>query len=217
MSLLDFWFPLSASPGPGTADLYLAEHPGRLVIPARRKNASGPRTHGAHPRSVTARPLGRRPGDRPASRRSGRSPHGRRCDGLGERMSGVAGSPDGAEDAAVFVLGGGGGQPAGQRGRVAQAVQVVDELEPDGLGGVMGVGGLQPAGAGGRWTRPAGRTGLSARPGLPVAVRGPGHQAGYHQVIAPAAGPLGEGRGSRPWRSPDRWIRPRRGGCEAAA
>jgi hypothetical protein len=32
MSLLDFWF-LTTSPGPGTVDLYLAEHPGRLVIP----------------------------------------------------------------------------------------------------------------------------------------------------------------------------------------
>jgi hypothetical protein len=42
--------PLTTSPGPGTADLYLAEHPGRPVIPARRKNASGPRTRGAHPR-----------------------------------------------------------------------------------------------------------------------------------------------------------------------
>jgi hypothetical protein len=40
-SLLDFWFPLTTSPGPGTVDLYLAEHAGRLVIPARRKNASG--------------------------------------------------------------------------------------------------------------------------------------------------------------------------------
>ena len=43
------------------------------------------------------------------------------CDGLGKRMSGVAGSPDSAEDAAAFVLGGG-GQPAGQRGRVADLV-----------------------------------------------------------------------------------------------
>jgi hypothetical protein len=40
--------PLTTSPGPGTVDLYLAEHPGRLVIPARRKDASGSRTHGAH-------------------------------------------------------------------------------------------------------------------------------------------------------------------------
>jgi hypothetical protein len=44
--------PLTTSPGPGTLDLYLAEHPGRLVIPASRKNASGPTTHGAHPRSL---------------------------------------------------------------------------------------------------------------------------------------------------------------------
>ena len=27
MSLLDFWFPLTTSPGPGTLDPYLAEHP----------------------------------------------------------------------------------------------------------------------------------------------------------------------------------------------
>ena len=44
MSLLDYWFPLTTSLGPGTVDLYLAEHPGRPVIPASRKNASGPRT-----------------------------------------------------------------------------------------------------------------------------------------------------------------------------
>jgi hypothetical protein len=31
--------PLTTSPGPGPLDLYLAEHPGRLVIPASRKNA----------------------------------------------------------------------------------------------------------------------------------------------------------------------------------
>jgi hypothetical protein len=31
--------PLTTAPGLGTEDLYLAEHPGRLVIPARRKNA----------------------------------------------------------------------------------------------------------------------------------------------------------------------------------
>jgi hypothetical protein len=29
--------PPTTSPGPGTRDLYLAEHPGRLVIPASRK------------------------------------------------------------------------------------------------------------------------------------------------------------------------------------
>ena len=52
----------------------------------------------------------------------------------------VAGRP---QDAAAFAAGGG-GQPAGQRGRIAQAVQVVHEGEPDGLGGVLGVGGLQP-------------------------------------------------------------------------
>ena len=34
--------PLTTSPGPDTLDLYLAEHPGRLVIPASRKNARGP-------------------------------------------------------------------------------------------------------------------------------------------------------------------------------
>jgi hypothetical protein len=58
-------------------------------------------------------------------------------DGLvGQRVPGVAGPPCGAEDAAAFALGGG-GQPAGQRGRIAQAVQVVDEVEPNGLGGVI--------------------------------------------------------------------------------
>jgi hypothetical protein len=36
MSLLYFWFALTASTGRDTVDLYLAEHPGRLVIPARR-------------------------------------------------------------------------------------------------------------------------------------------------------------------------------------
>jgi hypothetical protein len=44
MSLLDFWLPLTTSPGPDTLDLYLAEHPGRLVIPISRKNATGLRT-----------------------------------------------------------------------------------------------------------------------------------------------------------------------------
>jgi hypothetical protein len=34
--------PLTTSPMPGTLDLYLTEHPGRLVIPASRKNAAGP-------------------------------------------------------------------------------------------------------------------------------------------------------------------------------
>jgi hypothetical protein len=33
--------PLTTSPEPGTVDLYLAEQPGRLVIPASRKNATG--------------------------------------------------------------------------------------------------------------------------------------------------------------------------------
>ena len=36
------------------------------------------------------------------------------------------------------------GQPGGKRSRVAQAVQLIHELEPDVLGGVFGVGGLQP-------------------------------------------------------------------------
>jgi hypothetical protein len=42
--------PLTTSPGPDTLDLYLAEHPGRLVIPTSRKKARGP-----------DQPLGRRP------------------------------------------------------------------------------------------------------------------------------------------------------------
>jgi hypothetical protein len=58
--------PPTTSPGPGTLDLYLAEHPGRLVIPASRKNARGPRTYGAHPRSLTASSFGRRPEGHPA-------------------------------------------------------------------------------------------------------------------------------------------------------
>jgi hypothetical protein len=37
--------PLTTSPGPGTVDLYLAEHPGRLVIPASRKNARCGKRH----------------------------------------------------------------------------------------------------------------------------------------------------------------------------
>ena len=41
MSLLDLWLPLTTSPEPGTLGLYLAEQPGRLVIPASRKNARG--------------------------------------------------------------------------------------------------------------------------------------------------------------------------------
>ena len=52
MSLLDFWLPLTTSPGPDTLDLYLAEYPGTLVIPISRKNSRGPRTRGAHPRSL---------------------------------------------------------------------------------------------------------------------------------------------------------------------
>ena len=59
-------------------------------------------------------------------------------------MTGVAGSAGGTQDAAAFAPGGG-GQPAGKRSRVAQAVQLIHELEPDVLGGVFGVGGLQPA------------------------------------------------------------------------
>ena len=88
---------------------------------------------------------------------------------------------------------GGGGQPAGQRGRIAQAVQVVHEVEPDGLGGVVGVGGLQPVPA----ADGPDQRGVPVHqlvPGLPVAVAGPGHQAGDHRVTAPAAGLLGEGR-----------------------
>src|SRR5580704_8753509 len=53
--------PLTTSPGPGTVDLYLAEHPGRLVIPARQRIQNSWR-------ALTARPLGRRSGGRPASR-----------------------------------------------------------------------------------------------------------------------------------------------------
>jgi hypothetical protein len=37
MSLLNCWFPLTHITGVGTVDLYLAEHPGGLVIPASRK------------------------------------------------------------------------------------------------------------------------------------------------------------------------------------
>jgi len=37
-----FLVPLTTSRGSDTLDLYLAEHPGRPVIPASRKNARGP-------------------------------------------------------------------------------------------------------------------------------------------------------------------------------
>ncbi len=39
MSLLDFWFPLTASPGPGTVDLYLAEHPQEVAVVHAAKGA----------------------------------------------------------------------------------------------------------------------------------------------------------------------------------
>jgi len=80
---------------------------------------------------------------------------------------------------------GGGGQPAGKRGRVADIVQLIHELEPDALGVV----GVQPMTA----ADGPGQRGLPVRqrvPGLPIAVPGPGYQAGDHWVIAPAAGLL---------------------------
>jgi hypothetical protein len=59
--------PPAPSSGPGTLDLYLAEHPGQLVIPDQPKERQETRSHGPHPRSLTARPLGRRLGGRPGS------------------------------------------------------------------------------------------------------------------------------------------------------
>ena len=100
------------------------------------------------------------------------------------------------------------GSAAGSR----DVVQLIHELEPDVLGDVFGVGGLQPVPAA---DRPDQRSiPFHQRvPGLPLAVPGPGHKAGDHRVIAPAAGLMGEGRvrchgfswswsGSNPYRVP---------------
>jgi hypothetical protein len=46
------------TPGPGTLDLYLAEHPGTLLIPTSRKKARGPGAHGAHARGHIGSGLG---------------------------------------------------------------------------------------------------------------------------------------------------------------
>ena len=55
-------------------------------------------------------------------------------------MPGSLRSPGGAQDPAAFPPGGG-GQPAGQRGRVADPVQLVHQPQPDVLADVVGVGG----------------------------------------------------------------------------
>jgi hypothetical protein len=64
--------PLTTSPGPGTLDLYLAEHPGRLVIPASSGGWRGD--------SVAADPEGLRrapqKSHKSASRVPARDPHG---------------------------------------------------------------------------------------------------------------------------------------------
>ena len=53
--------PPDHSTGPGTVDLYLAEHPGRPVIPASRKNAGGPSgTKGLTALAVVSWPIARR-------------------------------------------------------------------------------------------------------------------------------------------------------------
>ena len=41
MSLLDFWVPLTTSPGPGTRDLYLADHPVPAVFTPAVENSVG--------------------------------------------------------------------------------------------------------------------------------------------------------------------------------
>jgi hypothetical protein len=50
-----------------------------------------------------------------------------RDDPGGQRMTGVAGSAGGTQDAAAFAPGGG-GQPGGKRGRVANVVQLIQSL-----------------------------------------------------------------------------------------
>ena len=145
----------------------------------------------------------------------------------GQRMTGVAGSASGTQDAAAFAPGGG-GQPAGKRGRVADVVQLIHELEPGVLGGVFGVGSLQPVPAADRPDQ-RGIPFHQRVPGLPLAVPGQGHQGGDHRVIAPAAGLMGEGRardhglswswsGSNPYRVPGApAVRQRTTGSRASA
>ena len=105
-------------------------------------------------------------------------------DGLGgQRMPGAAGSPGRAQDAAAFAPGGG-RQPAGKRGWVADLVQLIQKLEPDVLGDVLGVGGVDPVPA----ADGPDQRGIPFHqrvPGLLLAVPGPGHQAGDHRSSHP--------------------------------
>lgn len=90
----------------------------------------------------------------------GRLSDGRRGnDPCGRRIPSAVGSRGRAQGAAAFALGRG-GQPAGERGRVAQAVQVACQLGPD----VLGAGGLQLVAAAGGPDR-RGRAVPPARPG----------------------------------------------------
>ncbi len=51
-----------------------------------------------------------------------------------------------AQDPAAFPLGGG-GEPAGKRGRIAQGRKLVRQPQPDALADVLGIGPAQPVSA----------------------------------------------------------------------
>jgi hypothetical protein len=96
---------------------------------------------------------------------------------------GVVRSARRTQDTAAFAPGGG-GQPAGKRGRITQGAQPVHQHQPDALSGILGVGVIEtvPAADG------PDQRGVPLHQGIPsllVAVPGAGHQAGDHWVIAP--------------------------------
>ena len=107
--------------------------------------------------------------------------------GLGvERVPGRV-RPAGRADQARALPAGGGGEPSGQRGWLADRAQVVHQAQPDALADVVGVGAAEPVLTA---DRPDQR-GVPLDQGIPralVAASGPGHQVGGPRVIMRRAG-----------------------------
>ena len=119
---------------------------------------------------------------------------------LGVRHLLTCGQPGpGAPDPVAFPLGRG-GEPARQRSRFAQVVQLFHQAQPDGLADVLGVGAVQLVPAADRPDQR--RIPVDQRvPRRPVAVSGSCHQVDDLRIIAHRLGVLSRGcPGERDWR-----------------